>query len=259
MSNYAFNYKGMNEQYKKEIQYLSSLITSVQYAPKAFTIVQSDGKYIFGMTSVPGKEIPLSKILEYKTLYDTLVDLDEKIKFSLETATGYSYSPSVIKDFDMLKKSSGDEWMAYYHIENAVFRTSSMWDILAQFYRVRYGLVIDFDRVNYKRIFDPTKEHCIQFKGIAETIHAYLNEDDNTDCEGEWHGNHEFVSEYRNKMTHRNSPNVSVASNLDFNLKLHPTFILKRVIEDYVQAFKFISDIIAEAMEESRQIFETSF
>ena len=60
-------------------------------------------------------------------------------------------------------------------------------------------------------------------------------------------------------MTHRNSPNVAVASNLDLNLKHHPTFILKRMVEDYVQAFRFIGDILKESMEESGQIFENTF
>ena len=79
------------------------------------------------------------------------------------------------------------------------------------------------------------------------------------DCEGAWKGNHDFMDEYRNKMTHRNSPNVAVASNLDLNLKHHPTFILKRMVEDYVQAFRFIGDILKESMEESGQIFENTF
>lgn len=249
----------MKKQYKNEIKYLSSLIDSVHYTPNAFTIIQNDGKYIFGITSVPNYEIPLAKILEYKTLFDTLCDLDAKVKYSLKLAIKYSYSRYTIKKFNMLKKPQGKEWLAYYHIENAAFRTSSIWDVLAQFYRTRYDIAIDFDRVNYKKIFDPSKDYCTKFKNTAEIIHAYIKEEDNSDCEGTWRGNHIFVDGYRNKMTHRNSPNVAVASDLDFNLKHHPTFILKRLVEDYVQAFHYISDILKEAMEESRQLFDKTF
>lgn len=249
----------MKKQYKSEIKYLVNLIDSVQYLPNAFTIVQNDGKYVFGITSVPSHELPISKILEYKTLYETLCDLDTKVKYSLGLAIKYSYSRYTMKKFDILKKPKGKEWLAYYYIENAASRISSIWDMLAQFYRVRYNIAISFDKVHYKKIFDPSKGYCSEFQSVAGTIHSYIKEEDNTDCEGAWKGNHDFMDEYRNKMTHRNSPNVAVASNLDLNLKHHPTFILKRMVEDYVQAFRFIGDILKESMEESGQIFENTF
>ncbi len=251
----CFDQRNMKEQYKQQIEYLCSLIDSVQYIPDAFTIYQNDDKYIFGITSIPGVDVPLAKILEYKTLYDTLLDLDGKIKYSLNTALEYAYFRSVLVDFNPMKQPEGEEWMAYYYIENAAFRTSSMWDILAQFYRVRYDIAIAFDKVYYKKIFDPSKGYCTEFQSIAEAIHAYIKEKNNTDCDDAWKGNHGFMDEYRNKMTHRNSPNVTVASDLDLNFKHHPTFILKRLVEDYVQAFRFISDILKEATKESRQIF----
>lgn len=59
-----------------------------------------------------------------------------------------------------------------------------------------------------------------------------------------WKGNHSFVNGMRNKMTHRNSPNVSVASDFDMNLKSHPCIVLKRTIEDYAVSFKYISEIL---------------
>ncbi|MEG1471944.1 MAG: hypothetical protein RSD76_05830, partial [Clostridia bacterium] len=59
-----------------------------------------------------------------------------------------------------------------------------------------------------------------------------------------WQGNHMFSNNLRNKMTHRNSPNVAVMSDFDMNLKYHPTFQLKRVIEDYVVVSKYITDIL---------------
>ena len=55
----------MKKQYKNEIRYISDLIDSVHYPPNAFTIIQNDGKYIFGITSAPSHELPIAKILEY--------------------------------------------------------------------------------------------------------------------------------------------------------------------------------------------------
>lgn len=45
-------------------------------------------------------------------------------------------------------------------------------------------------------------------------------------------------------MTHRNSPDEVVLSNFDINLKYHPVFILRRVLEDYNQAIVFLDDFI---------------
>lgn len=82
------------------------------------------------------------------------------------------------------------------------------------------------------------------FKDKAIEINNYIEQEDNTDMEGEWKGNHGFVNEYRNKMTHRNSPNVSVISDYDMNLKHHPVYMLKRIIEDYKEASKYIDQIL---------------
>ena len=57
------------KQYKSEIKYLSNLIDYAHYLPNAFTIIQNDCKYIWGITSAPSHELPIAKIIEYKTLY----------------------------------------------------------------------------------------------------------------------------------------------------------------------------------------------
>lgn len=45
-------------------------------------------------------------------------------------------------------------------------------------------------------------------------------------------------------MTHRNSPTVGVMSDFDINLKMHPSFILKRIIEAYSVVSKKILEIL---------------
>ena len=89
----------------------------------------------------------------------------------------------------------------------------------------------------------------------ASEINDYLNESDDTNCEGEWKGNHLFVNGIRNKMTHRNSPNIAVMSDYDMNFKHHPVFIIKRILEDYVTASKYIGEILDEIEKEVMESF----
>ena len=47
-------------------------------------------------------------------------------------------------------------------------------------------------------------------------------------------------------MIHRNSPNISVVSDYDMNFKNHPSFMLKRIIEDYITVSKYLGEILYE-------------
>ena len=62
--------------------------------------------------------------MQIKTLYDTLKDLDWKIKVSLEKSLKFAYTKSVQEDFNPIKATSEEENYAYYYLENALFRTS---------------------------------------------------------------------------------------------------------------------------------------
>ena len=235
----------MQTQEDKEKEYLLNIVNSIQYNKKRFRLMLGDDKYIFGIIS--GKQIsapsPFSKLMQYKTLYDTLRDLDYKIKISFVKAIELSYS-DVFKNFSLFEESSIDEQNTYYFIENALFRTSILWDLLAQFYRLYYEIDIETTKVYYNRIFNPNNSVNDKFKEKSKKIYEYISQEDNTDCEGEWKGNHAFANEQRNKMTHRNSPNVGVMSDFDFNVKNHPAFILKRIIEDYKAVSIFLSEIL---------------
>lgn|SRR5574344_2020748 len=48
-----------------------------------------------------------------------------------------------------------------------------------------------------------------------------------------WKGNHRYLSDYRNQMTHRNSPNVTGVLGQEFNMKTPPIYLIKRTSEDY--------------------------
>ena len=64
-----------------------------------------------------------------------------------------------------------------------------------------------------------------------------------------------YVNDIRNKMTHRNSPNIAVMSDYDMNFKQHPTFIIKRILEDYVTASKYMKEILDEIEKEVMESF----
>lgn len=237
------------EMQDKEIKNLLDTVNGVQYNKKRFKVMIGEEKYLFGIISgVNSAAAPISKLMQYKTLYDTLKDLDYKIKISFTKAIEYAYSDRL--DFRQFQESSMEETYAYYFIENALFRTSSLWDLLAQLYRLYYNIEIEARSVYYKNIFNQKLNYCDSFKDQSKEIDGYLKQRDDTQCQDEWKGNHGYANACRNKMTHRNSPNVASISDFDVNLKQHPAYMLKRIIEDYSTASKYIGEILNEIEKE---------
>lgn len=234
----------MGEQENKEMLYFQEKISSVLYNQQRFKVMCGEDKFLFGVMSVGNNETPFAKMMQYKTIHDTLMDLDWKIKLSFNEAIKFAYSDEVANNFSLIRTDTQEEELAYYYLENALFRTSSLWDMLAQLYRLYFNISIPKEKVYYKQIFNPANNHSDNFKVRATEIYGYIEQSDDTECEGEWKGNHSFSNNLRNKMTHRNSPNVAVMSDFDMNLKHHPIFQLKRVIEDYSVVSKYIADII---------------
>lgn len=246
----------MKNQKESEILYFQSKLSEVDYNSNRFKIMIGEDRFLFGVVSANDNEAPFGKLMQYKTIYDTLKDLDWKIKLSFNEAIKYAYSEPVINEFSLIKTDSEEEVLAFYYIENALFRTSSLWDMLAQLYRLFYDIDIPKEKVYYKQVFSPTKNYRDEFKIKAAEIYNYIEQEDNTNCEGEWKGNHSFVNELRNKMIHRNSPNVPVMSDFDTNLKNHPVFQLKRIIEDYAVVSQYIKEILDEIEEEVMSSFD---
>lgn len=235
----------------REIEYLERKLNEIHYDSNLFKIMFGENKFIFGITSADNDmATELGEIMKYNTLYQTLIDLDMKIKISFREAIDFAYSENVLKNFSILESKMDEEILAYYYIENALFRTSSLWDMLAQFYRLQFKVDVEVHRVYYNKMFNPNSPLSNGFKDHATIISNYLNQEDDISLDGEWNGNHKFVNEIRNKMIHRNSPNVSVISDFDVNFKHHPTMLLKRIIEDYNKVSKFISSIIEEILKD---------
>ena len=76
-----------------------------------------------------------------------------KIGYSLEKAIEYAYSDEVMENYNMLHTSGNNEWLAYYFIENAMFRVETMWDVLAHIYNIKYDLGEPIYKVYHSRIF----------------------------------------------------------------------------------------------------------
>lgn len=245
----------MDKQLNEEITYLANKYNEINYYPDRFKIFLGSDKYLCGVLSPKDKKCPLSQFTDYSTLYNTIVDLDWKIKLSFNESIKYAYSDLLKNEFNPLQ-STDEESMAYYYIENSLFRTSILWDILAQIYCLFYKINISSNKIYYNKLFNTECnkyyseykikkiENYEEFKNKADNINKYLCERNNTYVEGTWLGNHAYVNKCRNQMTHRNSPNITSISDYNLNFKDPPSYMLKRIIEDYVKVSNYISEIL---------------
>jgi hypothetical protein len=226
---------------EKERQYLESHITDLESEIEEIQIFYSDKKVITGVIS----ENFMGKFFECKTVIDTVVNLDKKIKYSLEKAIEFTYSDEVVNEFNMIGKKGKKEFLAYYFIENAFYRTITSWDSLAQLYNSYFSVGKDKTKINYKTFFyNLNQDNQFSEPELVANIYSYLSELNDISGSGRWLGNHNYIKEYRNKVTHRNSPDIFSLSNFDINFKESPRFVLKRLIEDYHQAECFLKQII---------------
>ena len=69
-----------------------SIINSDKYSKERFYISLEEDKFLFGIISAPNKKDTLAKIFEYRTLYDTLRDLDWKTKSSFKQSMEFVFS-----------------------------------------------------------------------------------------------------------------------------------------------------------------------
>lgn len=241
--------KGIRYMCKKAQDYLEKLYRSVEYPSKWMHISVGDDKYIWGAMSPKGKENMVTKAVKYRTLFRTVLDLDWKIKISFDNALIYGTSDEVKEKFQPMRPPCHDEKISIYYMENALLRVSILWDILAQLYNLICGLKMDPKKLDCGKVF--SKDNLTKLKDAGEEketaflkICEYLAQKDDVECDNPWKGNHKYVKEMRNQLTHRQSPNLSSASNFGFVMRDCPLFIAKRLIEDYVQVSTYISEIM---------------
>lgn len=220
-----------------------------------FEIKFGEDRIIAG--AISGVDSPIdediSKLLKYQSLSNTIKILDENIKYSLNKAIDIYYNSKKI-DFQPFSKMNMTESEATYYIENAIYRSISMWDMLAHLYNIKFCLGIPIEKVSYKKFFSKEYKNII-YPDINEInlINAHIIEEEIKDInkiksdDDNWKGSHQYVNEYRNSLVHRVSPNVfSMNDYSKFSMRLPINLILKRVIDDYSFVIKHIYDFFMQ-------------
>lgn len=230
----------------EEAEYLLGMVESVRYDENAFTIWYRDDKVIFGAIMHDNPEA--QRFFDYATIYRTIVDLDWKIKISLKMAIDSADAIS-FEEWNPIAPPSEMEKMAIYYTENAIFRLAVLWDLLAQLFNLKEKLGKPFEKVYATQLFHDAQQgkHPHPF---AVKVYSYMQQQDNKDVEP-WEGNYAYMKEFRDKMTHRSSPNISSISNFSLELRMPMVYVLKRIVEDYKQVSEFISEIIREILSEN--------
>ena len=245
----------------QEVKYLINLIEEIKYKEWE-TIFISEDKYLYGIITPPHQKSNLTKWFEVKTLINSIVYLDRQIKYSFFIAIEHSYSQEIVENFNPHLPPTKRETTSYYYLENAIFRISSLWDLLAHIYNVFYEIEIPLNKINYNKFFRlqvdnqyrsskrQIKQNLLRIKALLSPVTEYLNEKDNILIDGRWEGNHSYLNSLRNQLAHRNALAIPSCSNFSFSMKNHPTFMLKRAIEDYNTVSKFILEIAATILVE---------
>lgn len=225
------------------LDWLKEQVEKVSFDELLFRVNYGENKYVFGaMYTVKENEIDIYAI---SSIYDTIIDLNTKIKYSFEMAAACNPSENLM-EHNMFEKPFGNERKAIYYIENMVFRTSTLWDTLAQLCNIFWGIKKPIDKIYTSSFFHDYSQGKNKRK-FAESVYNYFKEADKVKGDLErWLGNFQYVKEFRDKMTHRNSPNVSTLSNFDMKLRPPAIFVLKRVTEDYLKAIEFIQTTLEE-------------
>lgn len=233
---------------EKGAEYFRRIIDSIHYDRNVFTVLYGEGKVIIGALVHDSPEV--SNFFNYVTIFNSILDVDSKIKYSIEEATKWGGNPP-FEEWDPFQKPSCEEYKAIYYTENATFRIMILWDLLAQLFNIKAGLGKSFDKVYSAQIFHNAQQGK-KPDPFAKRVYEYMRQDDNKDVEP-WEGNHAFLRDYRDKMTHRSSPNITSISDYSRELRLPVVYALKRVVEDYKQVSNFIQEIVSEIIKDYNQ------
>lgn len=233
---------------QEERTYLSTIVNSVICVPNAFRIGIGSGKYLF---SASGNDQTTNEYFAVSAIYDTICEVDSKIKYAFEQALKCEF-PETIQDYNPLAEPTEQECIAMYHVENIVFRISTLWDLLAQLCNVLYRTHIPPKEVHYNWFF-PNHAKGKNVIPICTEIVEYLEEEDDPSADtNPWPGNHKYLNDFRNQMTHRVSPTISSISTFGATLRPPVMYVLHRAIEDYYKVFSFLCRLINEYLEDHK-------
>lgn len=229
-------------------EYLQELVDAVVCIPGAFRIKCGNGKYLLTVTT---NDQETTDYFAVSAIYETICSVDEQIKYAFDQAVSCDL-PETLEGYNPFSKPDPAERIAIYHAENIVFRVSVLWDLLAQLCNVIYYTGLKPREIHYNRYFE---NHASGEKAfdIAREVYAYLKEKDDPEADvNPWPGNHAFLNDFRNQMTHRISPNISSISSFGETLRPPTLYVLQRAIEDYYKVSSFLCRLINQFLEERK-------
>ena len=169
---------------------LDCIIASLQYPPNVFTVWCRENSIVFAAFL---RNTPRAKdFFNYGVIYNTILDLDKKIKFSIQKALELA-DELVFDKWNPFQSPSNNEYESIYYIENAVFRISTLWDLLAQLFNIHAKLGADLDKIYATQLFHNAQQgkHADPF---AKKVYAYMEQEGNSDSEP-WAGNYKYVKD----------------------------------------------------------------
>ena len=210
-----------------------------------FDIEYETDKIIFG-NQTPNQNDETGKWFKFRSLYLAVWDLNCKIGITLGALLEFNFE-SIDKDFNPALEISRDEFQMFYYLENIIYRQITLWDLLAQFYNIHYDLNLPIEKIEYKRFFNNHSNKNYLNIGIISKYVKYQDQEERKKTYSS-SKQHQFVSEYRNSLTHRISDAVPSMSNLGIFFKEHPLYLLEMLIADLKQCLSFYDDILAEIL-----------
>lgn len=218
-----------------------------------FDIQYETDKIIFGNhTPCPNDEA--SKWFKFRSLYLAVWDLNCKIGITLGTLLGFDFE-AIDKNFGAKLEISKEEFQMFYYLENIIYRQITLWDLLAQFYNIYYDVNLPVEKIEYKRFFNNYSKK--DYLNMSE-INKYVQYQDKKGKEKtvSSYKQHQFISEYRNRLTHRISDAVHSMSNLGIIFKVHPLYLLGMIIADLKQCICFFDDILSEILKNKEKLLK---
>lgn len=221
---------------KLEIKKFAKQIINVDKTLFDIKFEDNEDKIIFG-NHTPDSNDHTGKWFKLRSLHLVVYDLLCKISLSYGAILSFDFD-SLKKNFDVSTYTSKEELCIFYYLENIVYRQITLWDLLAQFYNVHYDINLEINAINYKLFFSNYKQR--NFLNVNK-INKYIKyEYDNNQPKKQ----HQYISEYRNSLTHRLSNAVPSMSNLGIHMKECPFYLMEVLILDLEQYLFFYDELI---------------
>lgn len=224
----------------KSLEWLKKQVAKVEFDENLLRLYVSEDKYILG-AHLKNNSGP--NYFSISTIYDSIVRINMYIRLSFDYAAECKPTESLQEhiEHNMMGNPPANELKAIYYIENMIFRIETMWDLLAQLCNEFWQTGKKITGIHSEKYFRKQKTP------FAKNVCEYFDEADDIKEDTEfWCGNFNFIRDYRNKMTHRNSPSITALSNFDFDFCPPTMFVLKRAAEVYIKVAEFIHILLRE-------------